>query len=481
MKNSHKIILIILALILAVAFRLPLTPHELGQDSYSIHFWADSITEQGYAKWVVSPLSVFGLDSYSYPSGEIYLLSVVSSLIGISTEWVIFFLSIIFGIIGFIGAYLLASEIKDEFYFKLAAAVFFSILPLSIKFTSWTYSTRGLFIMLVPFFMWTLIKSYEDKRYIILTFVLFVLMATIHKMFVLLLLMGFVFLLSIIIHKYFNKYSRKIGIALVIIIPFAFLFSIYSYRGLWVHRYLPSFLDFGNRIITEIAALGYTVGARLGFILPLSILAVILIYFFSKKIDYKVNFLVFTLLIFIPFFIKGMYVYQTIAVVYTMLAVIGLYIVVDKLKKHSKYIVPAVYIVLILFSMFTVYVRVNNDNFMKDSLAGTADFIDFNIDDDEIIAGVEQAEIINFMQNPTLRRSGPDLYIYDEVDLGYGKELRQFPKSLSELITFVKYPYHPVELLEEPEEDIIFSVQEKADASSDKIYGNDEYMLLMAN
>ena len=102
MKESHKkAMIIILALLLVISFRLPITPHELGQDSYTIKYKIDSIIEEGYAKWVVHPLAIFGLYNYSYPSGSIYLLAILAPVINISTELTIFILSLIFAIIGF--------------------------------------------------------------------------------------------------------------------------------------------------------------------------------------------------------------------------------------------------------------------------------------------------------------------------------------------------------------------------------------------
>jgi len=71
-KTSYGLIAFLV--LLNVALRYPTTSHEVGVDSFVIHGLANSISENGYAKWVVHPLSIFGFYPYSYPSGVPYLL-----------------------------------------------------------------------------------------------------------------------------------------------------------------------------------------------------------------------------------------------------------------------------------------------------------------------------------------------------------------------------------------------------------------------
>jgi hypothetical protein len=481
-KTKHAI-LILLALLLVISLRLPITSHELGQDSYSMHFMAQSILDEGHAKWVIHPMSVIGVYNYSYPSGAVYLLSITSSLIGINIEWTIFILSIIFGIIGFFGAYLLASEIKNTFFFKFITALLFATLPLSIKFTSWTYSTRGLFIMLVPFFIWSLIKSYKEKKFISLTILLFILMATIHRMAIILLLITFAFGISLILNKYFNKeyLKKKFGLIIIPFIIFIPLIFLYSGRPSWIYRSIPTYLKFNNNLISNIGALSYELFARLGFIFILSLLGIFCIYFIIKSTDYKLYFLTITTAIISVFIYKSMYFYQTIAIVFVILSVIT----IDTLRKkvpHSKYVVGVIILILITFSIFTINVRVENNNFMHNSLDGIGGYINTNIPINEKIQGVDQNKIKTIIQNRIGSTSLTLQYIYDNLDIQSERELKGFPTTLGEISSFLKKPFLDSTFPSlENNEEINYNIKSsssKVSSCSNNLYENSDYELI---
>ena len=55
-KRVHLLILLFIVMV-GIVIRFPITPHQLGADSYQIHAYGEIITEKGYASWVVHPLS----------------------------------------------------------------------------------------------------------------------------------------------------------------------------------------------------------------------------------------------------------------------------------------------------------------------------------------------------------------------------------------------------------------------------------------
>ena len=63
-------------ILLNIAVRIPVTPHEIGDDTFFIHWMAQSILEEKPAMWLVHPASVFGLYPYSYHSFVPFLLSI---------------------------------------------------------------------------------------------------------------------------------------------------------------------------------------------------------------------------------------------------------------------------------------------------------------------------------------------------------------------------------------------------------------------
>ena len=66
LKTKESILFIII--LLSLIIRIPFTPHEIGNDSFYVHSMTHSIIQEGYAKWVIHPASLFGLYPYSYPS-----------------------------------------------------------------------------------------------------------------------------------------------------------------------------------------------------------------------------------------------------------------------------------------------------------------------------------------------------------------------------------------------------------------------------
>ena len=122
-----KIILIGLIVILSLILRFPLTPHEIGLDSFTIHLMANSISEFGYAKWWLHPASIMGSYPYSTsPSAVPFLLSGISQCTSMDVESVILLYSLFLGVFSVFGAYLMAEVIWDNDAFKFLVAIVFT-------------------------------------------------------------------------------------------------------------------------------------------------------------------------------------------------------------------------------------------------------------------------------------------------------------------------------------------------------------------
>jgi len=163
-KRANYLLIFGFLAILNVLFRFPVTPHELGADSFHMHGMANFISENGYAKWIMHPLSFFGLYPLSYPSGSIFYLSSISQSTGIDTEYSILVVSTFLGVLGAFTTYLMAKEILDDDFFAFAAAFIFSISRVFLTYTTWTYTTRGFFAALLPLFIWSLLRLSSSER-----------------------------------------------------------------------------------------------------------------------------------------------------------------------------------------------------------------------------------------------------------------------------------------------------------------------------
>lgn len=165
-KKAYTILLLLI--LLNITVRIPVTPHEIGCDSFFIHWMAQSILEEGTALWLVHQASVFGLYPYSYPSFVPFLLATFSNIMGLEIETIILMTSLSFGATGVLFAYLLGKEFSGNELVAYSTAFCFSLSPIFIEFTSWTTSTRALFVLLLPLILFLLLR-YErtrDNRYL---------------------------------------------------------------------------------------------------------------------------------------------------------------------------------------------------------------------------------------------------------------------------------------------------------------------------
>ncbi len=161
MEFTNRVWLVLWAclIILNVIMRYPATPHEIGWDTFGIHILANSISEFGWARWWVHPLSIFGMYPYSYASSIPFLVSGISQCTGIDMEWTAWLVCMLTGIFSILFAYVMAGAINDDDVFKFLVAFGYSISPIILTYSTWQLSTRGLFMILLPISIYSIIKD----------------------------------------------------------------------------------------------------------------------------------------------------------------------------------------------------------------------------------------------------------------------------------------------------------------------------------
>jgi hypothetical protein len=124
---------------------------------------------------------VFGLYPYSYASAVPFMLSGISQLSGLEMEITVLIFDVFVGLFSIFAAYLLAGMVRDDDRFKFFVAFGCSTAQGMLVFTTWDVSTRGLFIVMLPLFVYLVLKVQVDKlRAGIFVMILFVLMAAMH-------------------------------------------------------------------------------------------------------------------------------------------------------------------------------------------------------------------------------------------------------------------------------------------------------------
>lgn len=183
-SKPFKYSLIIFLILLNFLIRIPSVSHEVGNDSFDQHILANSISTFGYAKWWVHPASIFGFYPYSYASAVPFILSGMSQLTGISMEWIAWLFSVLIGVFSIFTAYLLAKATNDDDIFKFLVAFSYSLTPGILAYTTWEVAARGLFIVLLPLFVYLLLKTRTSiMKCSMLAFTLFILLMATHHLF----------------------------------------------------------------------------------------------------------------------------------------------------------------------------------------------------------------------------------------------------------------------------------------------------------
>lgn len=210
-SNKTKIKLFSLLTILNIVLRFQFVSNEIGNDSFLVHMAANSISEFGYAKWILHPASFLGMYAYSTVSSVPFFISGIYQSTGVEMRWVIFLYCILLGILSMFTAYLLAGIINKDDVFRLLAAFAFSTSPAVLGYSTWTIPARGLFIALAPLLLYMLLQSRGYIRYVPLIVLFSVFLYATHHMIYFLFPAFFAFFVLLITFK-LNEYIKSVNI-----------------------------------------------------------------------------------------------------------------------------------------------------------------------------------------------------------------------------------------------------------------------------
>ena len=159
--NKEKLLLLFL-IILTIVVRTNFE-HQVTFDSFTNHAMAESISIHGYAKWILHPASLFGYYPLSYPSGLMYLLSVISTISGISMDYTILFFSIFIGISSVLALFCVVYKMID-FTTAYLSSLIFSLSPYFLYYTSWNASGRIMIVFFSIIMLFCIIKFIEQEN-----------------------------------------------------------------------------------------------------------------------------------------------------------------------------------------------------------------------------------------------------------------------------------------------------------------------------
>ena len=326
------IFLWICLILLNVIMRIPVTPHEIGSDSFINHFVADSISAYGHAKWWLNPLSIVGLYPTSLESALPFYLSGISQSLSLVMEQAILVGLIILGILSSFTAYLMAGAIKDDESFKFITAFIYSTSPGILLYTTWNASGRGLFIVILPLFVYFIIKfSFNNLKYFLLTIAVFLLLIASHNMFYFLIPIILGYIIAATIGSIHFKSSNLLS-GLILFIIFVIIYIQLSIRDAGIVSLILGYARY-------IGVMGiFSIG---GFFYLL----------FKNKRSFEENFIVSYLLIFAPLLSVILYAKFFMLPFEALIASYGIFNLF-KISKNRK----SGYYIILIFLLLTIVV-----------------------------------------------------------------------------------------------------------------------------
>ncbi len=345
----NKCILIFLLLLLNVVMRFQPENREIGDDSFIIHIMINSLSEFGWAKWILNPLSFIGLYPYSFTSSTQFLVSGLFLTTRIDMNSVIFLNTLIIGLFSAFTAYLMANALINDDLFKYISAFSFSTLIGIVDYTTWTIGERPFAIIFVPLIIYLLLKwkaSSKLKYIILLVIISFFTLSTHHvSYFILPIFMLFLILNICKKFKNNNKYINfKIKELYILIPPIAF-FIAFS-----IPFFLNKFIEKGTRYQPLLFNYFRYIG-------PLSLISIggIVYLVYKQKKTFIEWFMILSPISLVPFIYIATYMKWFLPVFLIPLIGVGLIniIKVSNIRKRYLYRVFALY--LLISIIFTGY------------------------------------------------------------------------------------------------------------------------------
>lgn len=400
MKFSKRVnyLLIGFLVLLNVVFRYPSFPHEIGDDSFIIHSLSNTISVNGCAKWVVHPLSLFGFYPFSKSSGELFLLSGASQSTGIEIEVVILLISTLLGIFAIFTAYIMAREFKNDDLFTFIIAFNYSLTPTLLGFTTWTISTRGMFMVFLPLFIWSLLRCRHRlqsvAKNIALTLLFFVTLLSTHRMSILIPLILISYVGAVIFYRTYREFFtlftpsyKKIVIAVCrlsiisfILITFFLLLNpnsevLSAAREYWLYGHHWK----GSGFYTILLNMGYYYMKIIGALVFFGVVGFIAVLVKPTKYSNKFESLFPTFLIIIgtPLLIVHIYSPEFFMIVFCIFIGYGIVTIVTLFKRYKKIVFIIIIVSMLIFLVYAKYISnygsldICKDKEWRDNLGNT--------------------------------------------------------------------------------------------------------------
>ncbi len=356
--------------------------HQYSWDTFFYSIESNVILEYHRMTWLLHPLSLWGLYPYSdSPAAPVYVAE-ISSLSGLSVENSILVFDILIVIFAAASMYLLSYKIKRSLIFSFITSFVFISAPIYTASTIWFMDERGIMVYFIPNILLIILMLINNKyqkflyklRLTAILLVYIFILSTTHLTFVFTysLFIGLIcfylwkiikktslgnFIIKNILNKTWN-YSSILLSSLIIFLIYS-LFIINNFidlpLGFSIESYKRSAILSGEDPVTIMANIGISLSGGVGILFPFLFPLGILYSVFKKQRNLYENYTLVIFLLTVPILINRLYSRPLMVFICSIYIGFGLLFLFEKInvKRIKKYIIPSIIMSILVTSIFT--------------------------------------------------------------------------------------------------------------------------------
>ncbi len=351
---NHKFSVVLLLILFTIIIRIPLITFQVGIDSYFIYGISNIILEKGFIAYNIHPLSIYGYYPYSYAVGAPLLVSLINRLMDINLDFSASIFSIFTGLVAFSGSFILAGKFKQHVLFKILFSIIYSTSPLVLYWTYNNIAARGLYLALLPWFVFAALNFLEKRsiKNLLLLFILLIISIIVHHLFIINLLLILILIISYYVLKlekrYLTKINKKYYVTFLFLFAFSLIFIPFIYDPLKMFSWFDNYTIYKN-IVNTLILHGRSIG-----LLPTLFLPIGLIFIATKnRKEFNDIFLIVFILISLITLKYITYSSHFTILVFSLTSTYGIYYFLLRMNKNYTKIL-SILIVIIIVSNFTL-------------------------------------------------------------------------------------------------------------------------------